>query len=168
MSTQRRFSIVFVCTGNICRSPMAKGILEDLLSAKALSMTDIGSAGTGAIAGLPASENSVVVCGEEGIDISSLRSRPLSRDLVEESDLILTMEEHHLDAARRLAPEQADRIHLLARYAADDDTAPVAGVADPIGGSLEDYRVAFVQIREQIHQALPRIEREILAGVVES
>lgn len=168
MNAQRRFHIVLVCTGNICRSPMAEGILRDSLSPKALSLATVSSAGTGAMARLPASEHSVTVCAEQGIDIASHRSRPLSRYLIEESDLVLGMEECHSTGALSLAPELADRIHVLESYGAGDETAPVTGVPDPIGGSLEEYRSSFSRIQQQITDARSRIEREILAGVMES
>jgi protein-tyrosine-phosphatase len=168
MNAQRHFNIVLVCTGNICRSPMAEGILRDSLSPKALSFATVSSAGTGAIAGLPASEHSVTACDEAGIDIASHRSRPLSRYLIEESDLLLTMEEHHSSGARSLAPDLADRVHVLEGYGSEDETGRVTGVPDPIGGSLDEYRSSFRRIQQQINNALPRIEREILAGVMES
>ncbi len=147
---------------------MAEGILRDSLSPRALSLATVSSAGTGAMAGLPASENSVTASAEQGIDIASHRSRSLSRYLIEESDLVLGMEEHHSAEAQSLAPDLADRIHVLEGYGADDETTPVTGVPDPIGGSLDEYRSSFSRIQKQIADARPRIEREILAGVMES
>jgi len=146
---------------------MAEGILKDTLSPRALSMSEIGSAGTAALTGLPASGHSVTICQEEGIDISRHRSRSLNRYLVEESDLVLAMEEHHAEAARRLAPDLGDRIHLLLRYAANGNPAVRGGVPDPIGGDLEDYRMTFVEVHEQITAALPRLEGEIVEAPVE-
>ena len=89
-------------------------------------------------------------------------------DAGQEIDLVLTMEEHHAEAARRLAPGRESRIHLLARYAAEGNPAVRGGVPDPIGGDLEDYRLTFVEIREQIAAALPRLEREIGEAPVEA
>jgi protein-tyrosine phosphatase len=146
---------------------MAEGILRDILSPRALSLCEIGSAGTGALTGLPASEHSVTICLEEGIDISRHRSRSLTRQLVEESDLVLAMEEHHAETARRLAPDHGDRIHLLHRYAANGNPAVRGGVPDPMGGDLEDYRMTFVEIHEQITAAFPRLEGEIAEAPVE-
>ncbi len=146
---------------------MAEGILRDALSPKLLSATEISSAGVGALAGLPASENAVIACEEAGIDIAGHRSRPLTPYLIEESDLILAMEEHHRLAAARSAPHRSGKIRLLSRYATGDE-APPLGVPDPIGGDLEEYRETFEKINEYVRQALPRIEQEILAGAVES
>ena len=109
--SRRPFNILFVCTGNICRSPMAVGILESVLSPQALATAKVSSAGTGAMNGMPVSENSVRACEEEGIDISRHRSRVITRHLLEASDLVLAMERHHAEAMRRLAPDLGDRIH---------------------------------------------------------
>jgi len=166
MNATRPFHIVFLCTGNICRSPMAEGILKDLLPPEALARARIGSAGTGAMVGIPASANSVTVCEEEGIDISRHRSRPVTPYLLDESDLVLTMEAHHREQAIRIHPDAAGRIHVLGEYAAGGK--PAAGIPDPIGSDLETYRHVYEGIRVQIEQALPRIEQEILADRVES
>jgi protein-tyrosine phosphatase len=130
-------------------------------------MAKITSAGTGALTGLPASENSIRVCEEEGIDISRHCSRAVTRAVLEQNDLVLAMEKHHADAMRRLAPDLGDRIHLLSQYAADGNPAVQGGVPDPIGGNLEDYRLIFAEIRDQIRAALPRLEREIAEAPVE-
>ena len=75
---------------------------------------------------------------------------------------VLAMEEHHRQAAVRMAPEFADRIHLLSRYAEHREDAPPMGVPDPIGGDLEEYRSVFRIIHRYVMAAVPRIEREIL------
>ena len=146
---------------------MAAGILESVLSPQALVIARVSSAGTGAMNGMPASQNSVRACEEDGIDISRHRSRAVSRQLLETSDLVLAMEQHHVEAMRRVAPDLSDRIHLLSRYAADGNPAVQGGVPDPIGGDLEDYRLIFAEIRDQIRAALPRLEREIAEAPVE-
>ena len=122
----------------------------------------------GAAPGQPASIHSVTACAELGIDISGHQSQPLTPSLVERCDLILAMEEHHRLAAVRMSPHAADRIHLLSRYSSGEEQAPPMGVADPIGGDLDEYRHTFKEIRFYIEQALPRLRREIEADAVES
>lgn len=161
MTTSSRFHILVVCTGNICRSPMGEGILRHVLSPRALSVTRVGSAGTGAVSGLKASTHSVTACEEQGIDIADHRSTPLTPDLLRSTDLVLTLEMHHRDAARAAVPDRADRIHLLSEFAG----MGAGGVADPIGGSLEEYRRTYAQIARQIQAAAPRIEEVIFATV---
>jgi protein-tyrosine phosphatase len=92
------FQIVVVCTGNICRSPMAEGILRARLSPRAAEFATVASAGVAAAPGLRASSHSVTVARENDIDIAAHRSRPLTPFLIRTTDLILVMEEHHRDA----------------------------------------------------------------------
>src|SRR2546426_10509174 len=87
-------TVLFVCTGNICRSPLAASLLERALKERGLEVA-VSSAGTGAWDGTPASEGAYLVGLEQGLDLSGHRARLLTRDLVEQSDLILTMARHH-------------------------------------------------------------------------
>src|SRR5438552_189266 len=86
--------VLFVCTGNICRSPLAASLLERALKERGLEVT-VTSAGTGAWDGAPASEGAYLVGLERGLDLSGHRARLLTRELVERADLILTMARHH-------------------------------------------------------------------------
>ena len=87
--------ILLVCTGNICRSPLAAALLERALGERAAEGITVSSAGTGAWDGAPVSEGAYLVGLERGLDLSGHRARLLTRELVERADLILTMARHH-------------------------------------------------------------------------
>ena len=93
--------VLFVCTGNICRSPLAEVLLRRIVSEEGLDGVGVASAGTGAWDGAPASEGAYLVGLEHGLDLSAHRATLLTREVVKRSDLILTMARHH----RRRADE---------------------------------------------------------------
>lgn len=128
-------NVLLVCTGNICRSPLAASLLERALRERGLEVT-VASAGTGAWDGAPASEGAYLVGLERGLDLSGHRARLLTRELVEKADLILTMARHHRARVDELGGE--GRVFVLGEYAGrgGDD----AEVSDPFGGDLDVYR----------------------------
>lgn len=168
MNGHSRYRVLFLCTGNICRSPLAEGVLRHMLDAELAGRVDVASAGVAAMPGQPASTNGVMACAELGVDISGHRARMLTRDLIETTDLVLAMEEHHRMAAVKLAPREAGKIHLLSQYAAGSEGNAPIGVDDPIGGDLDEYRSTLREIRRYIEQALPRIREAVRERAVES
>ena len=154
--------ILIICTGNTCRSPMAEAILRSLLPKEMAGVTRVISAGSGAADGIPASSLAVQVCAECGIDVSGLRSARLTPAMIRASDLVLGLEPHHVEYARGLAPEVADRIHLITEKGATVGVAPVSeGVLDPMGGSADQYRDTFNRIRSHLLGWIPVI-RELV------
>src|SRR3954447_12061275 len=89
--------VLFVCTGNTCRSPLAEAIARKISIERGLSEVEVASAGTSAWDGAPASDGSLLVGMERNMDLSSHRAQSLNRDLVREADLILAMGPHHLE-----------------------------------------------------------------------
>lgn len=144
--------IVFLCTGNSCRSPMAEGICREMAKGEPI---EVASAGIAAPAGMPASAEAREVCRAAGIDISIHRTRPLTPEIIAGADLLLAMETHHREAARRAAPERAGRVLLLSEFAG----APEArGVSDPFGAGVAQYERTFAEIRALLERAWPRIK----------
>ena len=143
-------NVLFVCTGNICRSPMAQGLFADLLRGR--RDIEVTSAGIGAVGGQVPSTHSVEVMAELGLDIRHIRSKPLMAETVRKADFIFVMTYGHLDSMLLLFPSAAEKTFLLREFETD---FPVMEreVSDPIGQSREVYRAC----RDQMRAALPRL-----------
>jgi protein-tyrosine-phosphatase len=148
--------ILFVCSGNTCRSPLAAAIGRRLASERGVSDIEFQSAGTGALVNSPASEGSLLVGVERGLDVASHRAQMLTRELVNASDLILVMSKSHLDAARALGA--GDKAFLLDEFASRGTIRN--GIPDPFGGSLDEYRETADRLASLIDAALGRIVAE--------
>ncbi|KPJ48600.1 MAG: hypothetical protein AMJ41_04615 [candidate division Zixibacteria bacterium DG_27] len=147
-----RFKVLFVCTGNTCRSPMAAGLMKKLLLETDFDGIEVGSAGTGALNGWPAAPHALEVTKNWGIDISAHRSRALDREIVEQADLILCMAAEHDRAARQLSASSGRKSYLLASYPQKSEETPLARIEDPMGGDLEVYEKAFMKIDEHLRR----------------
>src|SRR5437762_11953180 len=152
-------TILFVCTGNVCRSPMAEGLFRQAV--KGRGDFCVLSAGVGAIDGQPPSAYAVHALRELGIDISQQRSRMLTAELVSQADYIFGMTHGHVDAINLLYPQAVEKTFLLREF---DDTLDVfeKDISDPIGGSLEVY----LECRDQIEQGIASILRFIQQGEI--
>jgi protein-tyrosine-phosphatase len=148
--------VLCVCTGNICRSPLAEALLRRELKARGVDGFEVRSAGTGAWEGTPASEGAYLIGLEHDLDLSSHRAQLLTRELVKGSDVIFAMARHHRTRAQELGGE--GRVHVLGEYVGL--AGPAAEVGDPFGSDLEVYRQTYEQLESLISDAAARLVAE--------
>lgn len=156
-------SILFVCTGNTCRSPMAQGLfrkaLADRLGVRMAELEArgyrIASAGTFAVRDVPAAGCAVEVLRERGIDLSGHRSRAVTASMIGDADFVFALANEHAATMKEWVPEGAGRIFLL-----DPDGR---SIEDPVGGSLEVYRETADRIARCLGAAVKRVLGESLS-----
>lgn len=149
------YNLLFVCTGNTCRSPLAEALARDHLGRRGWSHVDVASAGTHAEPGAPAARHSLAVGIRRGLDLGAHRSQPLTPELVEWADLILVMGSGHLAPVRRMGGKQ--KVAMLGDFAAGGDEEGGRSVPDPFGGDEETYARTLAVLDEMLDAALERL-----------
>lgn len=154
----RPFRLLFVCTGNTCRSPMARALADRVLAERGWEGLEVRSAGLAALPGAPASGGSLRITARHGIDLSSHRSAQVDRDLVDWADLVLTMSPGHLAGIEALGG--GDKVALITDFAGgrEGGSDPMSdGVSDPIGGDDELYEATFRELSDLVSRAIDRL-----------
>ena len=157
--------VLFVCTANLCRSPMAEGVFRSQAAKAGLAdALEIDSAGTGAShIGQPPTPLAVETAAARGYDITGIRARQITSEDIKHFDYVLAMTRNHLVELRWLATrELADRPQLLMSYA---PPIGVHDIADPFGGTAEDYERALGMIEVATRGLVARLAPEVRKAI---
>ena len=146
-------NILFVCTGNTCRSPLAEALARRIAKVRGLTDVKISSAGTNAWENSPASDGALLVGMERDIDLTGHRARPLTPEIVSEADLIFVMTPAHLEQVKHLGGR--GKAHVLDRYAGGPESD---GINDPFGGDLSGYRDTADALERHLEKVFDRLK----------
>jgi len=178
-----KFKVLFVCTGNSCRSPMAEGILKKMLRENKLDNFEVSSAGTFSVDGALPSLFAVEVTKTRSVNLTQHRSHQLNGQTLRKADLILVMSNEHLELIRKMDKKAVEKTYLLKTFPQNHPTAqpeapapPKAGdlsmpadkdrsqsvwyIKDPMGGSMDDYTQCFLEIEKEIRRIFPELIRK--------
>lgn len=152
------FRVLFVCTGNTCRSPLAAAAFRQALGDRA-DRVEVASAGTAAFDGAPASAGSLGAATRAGLDLADHRSRRLDRDVLADVDLVLLMDPRDHALVRALDPEAANQTYGLADFGRATPTGEP--VPDPYGGSPEAYDECLHRIEQHLARVVPYVRAAV-------
>jgi tRNA threonylcarbamoyl adenosine modification protein (Sua5/YciO/YrdC/YwlC family) len=142
--------VLFICTGNSCRSVMAKALLEKKLKDSGRDNVEVLSAGIMMLAGLGATEATKELLRREGMDVSGHHSQKVSETMIKKSDIILVMEKMHEKEILEMVPQAKNRVFLLKEFAKINDSD--LNISDPISKPIDVYAQAFAVIKESIER----------------
>jgi protein-tyrosine phosphatase len=146
-------SVLFVCSANICRSPMAMGLFQAHV-AESVESWRVESAGVWALVDYAAATNTRAVLARRGVDLSAHRARQITVQMIEQFYLVLVMERNHKEALQAAFPQLAGRIYLLTEMVGRS-----TDILDPMGGEVDEFENTAREIEDLIQRGFKRIQR---------
>ncbi|MDD2481486.1 MAG: low molecular weight protein arginine phosphatase [Lutispora sp.] len=146
------FNVLFVCTGNTCRSSMAEVLFKEILKRDKLDdKVKVSSTGTSVYTSLPASDNAIEAIRELGFDLTSHRSQKLNIDMLKEADLILAMTRVHKAHVLEMMPDAKNKVFTLVEYATNGREGDIS---DPYGYDLATYKRCRDEIKKYLEMVI--------------
>ena len=144
-------SVLFICSANVCRSPMAMGLLRSIVKDSS-DQWKIESSGVWDMGDQPAALNTQLVLQEHGIDLNDHASRTVTGTMLSEFNLVLVMEDNHKEVLKLAFPEYTDRIYMLSEMVGE-----IFSIVDPIGRSLADFEETALEMERILTEGFEKI-----------